>query len=73
MYAEDAVALSSAYGLADVEAGDEADHATPVPDRLALEDVHRDGVFQLAEQGRLRLDDKAGRTSPSWSGRRWAN
>ena len=60
VYAEDAVALSSAYGLADVEAGVEL-----TPQHLFRIASHSKtftatAIFQLAEQGRLRLDDKAG-------------
>ena len=40
---DDAVVLSCAHGLADVEAGDAATARPPVPHRLALEDVHGDG------------------------------
>lgn len=59
VYAEDAIAFSAAYGLADVENG------VPLTEqhlfRIASHSKTFTGtaVFQLVEQGRLRLDDKA--------------
>jgi CubicO group peptidase (beta-lactamase class C family) len=60
VYAGDAVALSSAYGLADVEAGVEltSQHLFRIASHSKT--FTATAVFQLAEQGRLRLDDKAG-------------
>ena len=59
VYAEDAVALSSAYGLADVEAGVEltSQHLFRIASHSKT--FTATAIFQLAEQGRLRLDDKA--------------
>ncbi len=58
VYAEDAIAFSAAYGLADVE------NDVPLTDqhlfRIASHSKTFTGtaIFQLVEQGRLRLDDK---------------
>src|SRR5689334_6915725 len=60
VYAGGAVAFSRSYGLADVE------NAVPLTDqhlfRIASHSKTFTGtaIMQLAEQGRLRLDDKAG-------------
>jgi CubicO group peptidase (beta-lactamase class C family) len=60
VYAEDAVALSSAYGLADVEQGIELTENHLFRIASHSKTFTATAVFQLAEQGRLRLDDKAG-------------
>jgi CubicO group peptidase (beta-lactamase class C family) len=58
VYAEDAIAFSASYGLADVE------NDVPLTDqhlfRIASHSKTFTGtaIFQLVEQGRLRLDDK---------------
>ena len=58
VYAEDAIAFSAAYGMADVE------NDVPLTDqhlfRIASHSKTFTGtaIFQLVEQGRLRLDDK---------------
>lgn len=59
VYAGDAVAFSAAYGLADVES------AVPLTEQHLFRIASHSktftatAVFQLVEQGRLRLDDKA--------------
>ncbi|QNE19643.1 serine hydrolase [Kribbella qitaiheensis] len=60
VYAGDAVALSSAYGLADVEQGTELTENHLFRIASHSKTFTATAVFQLAEQGRLRLDDKAG-------------
>jgi CubicO group peptidase (beta-lactamase class C family) len=59
VYAGEAVALSSAYGLADVEKGVEltSQHLFRIASHSKT--FTATAVLQLAEQGRLRLDDKA--------------
>ncbi|TDU90132.1 CubicO group peptidase (beta-lactamase class C family) [Kribbella voronezhensis] len=60
VYAGEAVALSSAYGLADVEQGVEltSEHLFRIASHSKT--FTATAVLQLVEQGRLRLDDKAG-------------
>jgi len=60
VYAGDAVALSSAYGLADVEQGTELTESHLFRIASHSKTFTATAVLQLAEQGRLRLDDKAG-------------
>ncbi|MFG1816444.1 serine hydrolase domain-containing protein [Kribbella sp. NPDC049174] len=60
VFAADGIAFSAAYGLADVE------NAVPLTERHLFRIASHSktftatAVFQLVEQGRLRLDDKAG-------------
>ena len=60
VYAADRVAFSAAYGLADVEGGVELTEQHLFRIASHSKTFTATAVLQLVEQGRLRLDDKAG-------------
>ncbi|WP_433163528.1 serine hydrolase [Kribbella sp. CA-247076] len=60
VYAGDGIAFSAAYGLADVENGVPLNEQHLFRIASHSKTFTATAVFQLVEQGRLRLDDKAG-------------